>query len=63
MVVYQKNPRSVFIRPFIAAMSRKAAKTGVMEEAIAPASEMIELRGFELKIIRFAGKMDIDILT
>jgi len=34
-----------------------------MEETIAPASEMIELRGFELKIIRFVGQMDIDTLT
>ena len=39
------------------------AFTDVMEQAIAPASEMIALRGFELKIIRFAGKMDMDALT
>jgi len=36
---------------------------GVLEEAIAPASKMIELRGVELKIIRFVGQMDIDTLT
>ena len=39
---------------------RAAAFTGVMEEMIAPAGELIELCGFELKIIRFAGQKDID---
>jgi len=34
---------------------RAIAFMGVMEEATAPASGMIELRGFELKIIRFVG--------
>ncbi|MCL2509056.1 MAG: glycosyl hydrolase-related protein [Oscillospiraceae bacterium] len=35
---------------------RAAESVNVMEETLAPASETLEMRGFELRIIRFVGK-------